>query len=206
MTIPMALFDFVPVFLFGAAGVLLLRNLYRAMSKGAYALLAGGLIMSFFAGFFKAIWKLLYAANICDFEVFNRMFLPTQALGFLLTGLSLIALLSVRQHRVYSAAAPAAFSGSMIFIAMMVLGCAGMCGSLAVLAKKMKKPAAIMLFLLAFVLMMAMGYLAAKADQASAMMNWLEEAVNTCGQLCLLLGVLALQKAGLADVQDVRAL
>ena len=37
MTVPMAIVDYIPVALFGAAAVLLLRDLYNKMSKGAFA-------------------------------------------------------------------------------------------------------------------------------------------------------------------------
>lgn len=39
-TVPMALMDYLPVFFFGVSAVLLLRDLYNKMFKGAYALLA----------------------------------------------------------------------------------------------------------------------------------------------------------------------
>ena len=54
LSLPMALADFVPVGLFLAASVLLQRDLYNKMSKGAFALFAGGTIMVFLAGASKA--------------------------------------------------------------------------------------------------------------------------------------------------------
>ena len=204
MTIPMALVDYIPVIFFAMSGMLLLRGLYKAMSKGAYALLAAGVLMIVCAGFFKATWKLLYAANICDFERLNQVFFPMQATGFVLAGLAMVSLLIFRQHKAYSVAAvPAVFSGTMIFVGMMVLGAVGLCGSLAVIAKRMKKPAAVALFIVAFFFMMGMGYLSSK-DFADPNMNWIAEGVNVVGQLALLLGVKTLMKAGLADVEDVR--
>ena len=90
---PMALVDFVPVILFGIAAVLLMRDLYNKMTKYAFACLAAGTIDAFIAGFLKATWKLLYAAGLCDFHVLNTMFLPTQSLGLLLTGLGIVIML-----------------------------------------------------------------------------------------------------------------
>lgn len=204
MTIPMALVDYIPVIFFTLSGMMLLRGLYKAMSKGAYALLAAGVMMIVCAGFFKATWKLLYAANICDFERLNQVFFPMQATGFVLAGLAMVSLLAFRQNRVYSAAAvPAVFSGTMIFVGMMVLGAVGLCGSLAVIARRMKKTAAMVLFIVAFVFMMGMGYLSSK-DFADPNMNWIAEGVNVVGQLAMLLGVNMLMKAGLADVEDIR--
>lgn len=46
----MALCDFIPVVFFAVAAVLLQRDLYNKMSKGAFALFAGGTIFIIFAG------------------------------------------------------------------------------------------------------------------------------------------------------------
>lgn len=57
----MALADFIPVVLFCAAAVILIRDMYNKMSKGAFALFAAGTIDVICAGSLKAIYKLLYA-------------------------------------------------------------------------------------------------------------------------------------------------
>ena len=49
-TVPMAMFDFLPVFLFGVSAVLLQRDLYNKMPKYAFACLAAGSIDAFLAG------------------------------------------------------------------------------------------------------------------------------------------------------------
>ncbi len=82
VSIPMALVDYIPVVFFGWAAVLLQRDLYHRMPKYAFACVAAGTIDIFAAGFLKATWKLLYAAGVCDFQVLNTMFLPTESIGF----------------------------------------------------------------------------------------------------------------------------
>lgn len=208
-TIPMALMDFVPVVLFIVTAVFLLRDLYHLMSKGAYALMAAGSIMISVAGSFKALWKLLYAAGICDFEVLNHLFFPMQSVGFTLLGLSLVALLLFRQTTgrpmtMAVAAAPAVYKGTMLFVGLIVLGTAGLCGGLCGLAARLKRRKAIILFVLAFILMLSMGYLSSR-DSSSAAMNWIEQSVNAAGQLCLLLGVLDLHRHGILSLKQVRA-
>lgn len=54
------------------------------------------------------------------------------------------------------------------------------------------------MFVLCFVCYMGMGYLASR-DGSSAAMNWIEQGVNTLGQLLLLIGVSGLHRAGLRD-------
>ena len=70
----MALVDYIPVILFTLAGILLMRDLYNKMSKGAFALFAAGLIFVTCAGALKATYKLLYALGVCDFAPLNEMF------------------------------------------------------------------------------------------------------------------------------------
>lgn len=203
MSIPMALTDYIPVVLFLVTAVILQRDLYNKMSKGAFALFCAGTIMVFIAGCFKATWKLLYAANICDFEKLNHAFFPMQASGFLLAALGLIAMYFFKQKKgnetlLSAAAVPAVYSGTMIFVAMMTLGVFGICIVLSLLAKKMKKYGAIVLFALAFVGMMGMGYLSSR-DFADPAMNWIGEGVNIAAQCLLFAGVSILHRSGLQE-------
>ncbi len=199
MTVTMALVDFIPVVLFAATAVLLMRDLYNKMSKGAFALFAAGTFMIATAGVYKALWKLLYALNVCDFVALNKVFFPMQTTGFVLAAVALIALLTVKQGNTVhaAAAAPAVYESSMIFVVLTVLGTLGLCGSLCVIAKRVKKPLAIVLFAVAFVFMLAMGYLSSR-DFTEASMNWIAQFTNIVAQGALLAGSALLHKAGLA--------
>lgn len=198
-TVPMALVDYIPVLLFGAAAVLLQRDLYSKMPKYAFACFAAGTINLFIAGFLKATWKLLYALGICNFQSLNTMFLPTQSIGFLLAGLGVVLMLAGRKRRVL-AVVPPVFSGTMLFISMMVLGLGAICSGLSIVAVRMKKSSAALLFVLSFLCSMGMGYLSSR-DAASAAVNWIEQGVNCVGQGAMLLGALTLHRAGLRDYQ-----
>ena len=197
-TVPMALMDFLPVIFFGISGVILLRDLYNKMFKGAYALLAAGTFNVFLAGFCKATWKLLYAANICNFVALEEMFMPVNSLGLLFVGLSIIGMLLWKRKGAMLSAAPVAFTSSMPFIMMMVVGLGGLCAGMSILSAKMKKGKFMLLFILSFVCAMAMGYMSSQ-DSTLAWVNWVEQSINTVSQLCLMLGVIALDKAGLKD-------
>ena len=196
-TIPMAFMDFLPVIFFGVTAVILLKDLYSSMGKGIYALFAADCVNVFLAGFLKAAWKLLYAANVCDFTALEEMFLPVNSMGLLMVGLGLILMqCSKKKNRVLLSAAPAVISGSLVFILMMVVGLGGMCAVLSILAAKMKKKGAIALFAASFVLSMGMGYLSGQ-DSALAWVNWAEQSINTVSQGCLMWGVIILHRAGL---------
>lgn len=197
-SVAMGLMDFVPVAFFAVTAVILLRDLYNKMFKGAYALLAAGTINVFTAGFCKALWKLLYAANICDFKALEEMFMPVNSIGLLFVGLSLIGMLLWKRKGAMLSVAPVPFVSSMPFIMMMVVGLGGMCAALSVIAAKMKKGKVMILFIASFVCAMAMGYMSSQ-DSTLAWVNWAEQTINTVSQLCLMLGVIALHKAGLKN-------
>ena len=192
-TVPMALTEYIPVVLFGISALLLCRDLKNKMTKGVFVTLEIGAIVAFLAGFFKATYKLLIATGVGELAFLNDSFLPLQSSGLLLTGLALVLMLALRKR---SAALMAPMT--MGFISMMVLGLGGMCASLGVVSAKMKKKILIPVFILCFFCYMGMGYLASKKD-GSAASNWIEQGVNTVGQILLLLGVGSLHKAGLRD-------
>lgn len=198
-SVPMALVDFIPVLLFAVAAIMLQRDLYNKMSKGAFTLFATGTINIIFAGFFKALYKFLYAANICDFQPLSSLFFPVQSIGFLLAGIGLAAMLFYRQGEGTAlCVAPPVFSGTMIFVSCMVIGLGAMYVVLGVIAVKMKKPWLIAIFLVSFLCSVGMGYLSTK-DFSQSYMNWIAQAINIFGQGLLVIGVLLLRKYGLVN-------
>lgn len=198
-SISMSLVDYIPVIFFGIGAVLLMRDLYNKMSKGAFALFAAGTINVFCAGALKATYKLLYATGTCDFEALNNMFFPVQSIGFLLAGIGLLAMICHKQSKnTLLAVAPPVFSGTFVFVGLMVAGLGLMDAVLCILAAKLKKPAVIALFALSFICSLCMGYLSSQ-DFAKASMNWIAEGVNVVGQGTFLAGTVLLHKNGLAE-------
>lgn len=201
-SVPMALVDFLPVVFFLLGAIILQKDLYNKMSKGAYALFCAGTIDVFMAGFLKATYKLLYALNICDFEPLTKMFFPVQALGFTMAGVAVVCMLCRPQGagRMYATAAPALYSGTMLFVLFMVLGLLGLDGGLMIISKKMNKKGVIVLYVISFIFCLMMGYLSSKSFD-KAFMNWIAQGVNTIGQLSFFLGAVMLDKAGLEKFQ-----
>lgn len=200
-SIAMALVDYIPVLFFASAAVFLMRDLYNKMSKGAFALFSAGAINVTIAGALKATWKLLYAAGICDFTALNAMFFPVQSIGFLLAGMGILAMLIHRQtQNAVLAVVPPVFSGTFVFVGLMVAGLGVMDAVLCILSVKLKKPWLIAIFVVSFVCSLGMGYLSSK-DFAEAAMNWIAEGVNVVGQGTLLLGAVLLHKAGLSNLR-----
>ena len=200
-SVSMALVDYIPVFCFAAAAVLLMRDLYNKMSKGAFALFAAGSINIICAGALKATYKLLYASAVCDFEALNNMFFPVQSIGFLLAGIGILAMVCHKQAK--SAAfvvVPPVFSGTFVFVALMVAGLGLMDAVLCILSVRLKKAGVIALFALSFICSLCMGYLSSR-DFAEASMNWIAEGVNIVGQGGFLAGVIWLHRNGLGELR-----
>lgn len=200
-SVSLALVDYIPVIFFAISSVILMRDLYYKMSKGAFALYSAGMIDVTIAGALKATWKLIYALGVCNFEALDHMFFPVQSIGFLLAGVGILAMLVHKQaENAVLAVAPPVFSGTFVFVGLMVLGLGIMDAVLCILAAKLKKPWLIAIFAVSFVCSLGMGYLSSQ-DFAQASMNWIAECVNAVGQGMLLLGSVLLHKNGLADLK-----
>ena len=200
-SVTMALIDFIPVVLFAVAAVMLQRNLYNKMSKGAFALFAAGTINVIFAGSMKALYKLLYAAGVCDFQALNSLYFPVISVGFLLAGLGLVAMLFHKQteNAAHSVVPPVLFSGTAIMIVFMIAGLGMIDAVLAALAIRLKKPLIVVLLVVSFLCSLSMGYLSSK-DFDAAYWNWIAEGINIVGQGTFLISVIMMRKAGLVEL------
>ena len=204
ITVAMALVDCVPVVLFLVAAVILQRDLYDLLPKGAYSLVAAGSIMAFLGGFMKALWKLLYATGVCDYVLLDHALFTLQGPGFLLFFLGLTGLFWKGKKDVPShaalAGAPVATTTSIPFIVMQVVGLGGAQVLLAVEGARRGRRLVPVAFALAFVFMLGMGYLGAKFDDSSSM-HWVAQLTNTLSMACFLWGTLMLHAAGPKEVK-----
>ena len=190
MTVPMALMDFVPVLFFGAAWVILYRDLRNKLDLCSGILLPLGAAIVLLAGFFKAVWKLQNAVGATPVELFNKAFFPCQSIGFVLLGVGMLAFMYGKRRIVRSL--------TMVFVMGMVLGNLGMSAGLVYIARRMKVKPAIPLFILSFVFILMMGYLSSR-DFAQASMHWVAQGVNLVGEGLLFVGALLLHRAGLSE-------
>ena len=197
-SIGMALFDYIPVIFFALGAFILLRDFHNKVRKDSYILFATGVAAVAVAGFLKATWKLLYAAEICNLVMFDELFFPLQSMGFILAGVGIMSILFFKSSK-----KPSLFAmepSLLIMILLMVSGLGFLDAGLCILSKKLKKPALIAIFAVSFVCCLGMGYLSSK-DFAKASMNWIAEFVNFFGQGLFLLGVWMLHKAGLDKLE-----
>ena len=191
-SIPMAIVDFIPVILYFLATNIVAKDLRHRMSKLQSVLYRVGTLMVVIAGTLKALYKLLYAAGLGDFEWMSNQMFSNQAIGFLIAGVTLTAVvIGKKKNRVNG------FIPTMALVGIMVVGLGASNASLASVAAKLKKYSALVCFVVSFFLCMMMGYLSSKSfDQAY--MNWAAEGINIAGQALLYLGCRILRKAGLS--------
>ena len=188
----MALVDYIPVIFFAIAAAILIGDLKNKMGGFNHLIFSLGMTAIAVAGAAKATWKLLVAANIADIQILNKMFMPTQSVGFLLAGIALIIMLIAKKNRLLGV-------NTFVFIGMMVAGLGIMDTILAILAGKLKKGGAALLFIISFVCSLCMGYLSSQ-NFAEAIWNWIAECVNIVGQGSLLIGAISLHKGGLKEL------
>ena len=219
-SIPMAVFDLLPVVFFIAGTMTIAGDMKQKMTLPSRILFVGGSWIVGVAGLLKALYKLAYSTGLGDPAWMSRQFFYNQAFGFLLAGVGL-TLAVTRLDKAQVGGADSSGSGSnsdgadsgssgsgsgklysivpipvMALVGMMVAGLAALDASLCFLAAKLKKRSALVLFIVSFFLCLGMGYLSSKNFE-KASMNWIAEGVNAVGQLAFLAGCGILHEAGL---------
>lgn len=214
-------YDLIPVILFLLGGIILLRNLYSKMVKGCYCLLAAGSIMVFCAGVLKAFHKIIMGIFRVDYVILDKQFTPTQSIGFLLLflallgmftshntdhisttkvstiSLPLIALFFAEEVKYGDSGLPA-FTNIWPFLIVMIIGAAGFLVMLSIISFKMNRKLEGVLFIIAIILMVGMGYLSTKRGYEGA---WAQITCNILYQGVFFVACLLLKKHGLQEAK-----
>ena len=214
-SIPMALFDMLPVIFFMTGTTTIAADMRQKMTLPSKILFVGGSWIVGAAGLLKALYKLVFSTGMGDPAWMSGQFFYNQALGFLLAGIGLT--LAVTQlDKAQPGVAGSGGSGSggskggsgsgklysvvpipvMALVGIMVAGLAALDASLCFLAARLKKRSALVLFIVSFFMCLGMGYLSSRSFE-KASMNWIAEGVNAVGQLAFLAGCRILHGAGL---------
>lgn len=91
------------------------------------------------------------------------------------------------------------YSGTIIFVMLIILGLLGIDLSLIMISKKMKQNKLIICIVTLFIFSLMMGYLSNK-DFTLCYMNWIGKLVNIIGRCLLYFGVKSLDKNGLNEL------
>lgn len=207
----MAIVDFLPVLFYFLASWMVAKDLYNKISGTAYAFLAGGALMCFIGGAFKAVWKLLFVFGI-NYPFFYTALFPMQAPGFCLYLAGLIMALKQTKYGANSfggtslnMVTAATVTTSLPMIMFQTIGSIGSLVCLAIFAKRMKLTNALLCFVFSIVFLLAMGGLGATLDTSLAWANWVDQSVNLVGQVLFYVGALILHKNGFGEKEIGKA-
>jgi hypothetical protein len=150
-------------------------------------MMMAGTLLIFTGGFLKASWKLLYVLDIADITLMSEAQFVLLAIGFtgMLVALSYLARSFNQEGKL--GAALLISTWKIPFLTVMTLCSLGAHGLLTYISFKKKVPLAASLFILALVCMLAMSGMASSLEQTVAN-QWLEEGVNSLGQISFAVG------------------
>ena len=195
----MAIVDFLPVLFYFLAAWQVASDLYARISKTAYGLLAGGALMCFIGGAFKALWKLLFCFGI-NYPAFFTSFFPMQGPGFCLYFAGLIIAMNQlkkgKSENSLNVITATTVTSSVPLLSLQSIGSIGSLVCLIILGFKGKNKLAGIYFILSIVFLFGMVGLSVTLDSTLAWANWVEQGVNTIGQVFFFFGARSMHKSG----------
>ncbi len=192
-TVPLALFDYLPVLLSGLGALWLSRAAYgRTPAVRPYALLGTALVVA--GGACKATWKLLVASGAGDFERLEQSLFPLLATGFSLLAWSLLS--GVRERAMawwpFAAVWGLAVIGSLatrtvrpLFFTTVLLSLAVTAYAIRLAQKGHERPA---IWLFAAQVIGSLTLVPLQRLEPTLAVQWLEESINTVAQGAFALG------------------
>jgi hypothetical protein len=187
----LALFDFVPVTMFLIGGFFLVRIAIMQRGNQCGRMVMAGALLIFLGGFLKATWKLLYAAEVANIQWMSQIQFVLLAPGFV--ALLVAAILLARGRRKNNNPPLLAIAVWKIpFLALMTLASMGANGILAYISFRRGAKLAAVGFIVAFLCLVGMGAMA--SGEQTLAKQWLEESINTTGQLGFMIGSILLYK------------
>jgi len=197
----LALFDFVPVAFFLIGAIFLVRTSIQMCGSRCGRLAIAGSLLIFSGGFLKAVWKLLFTIGVGDYQLLSESQFPLVAPGFLVLLIAVILMArSDRDARTTNAASVLLISTWKIpFLIVMTLTSMGVQGILTYVSFQRKAKLAAAGFIVAFLRLVGMGALA--SGEQTLARQWIEQSINTVGQLGFMIGSILLHQ----DVVDSQA-
>ena len=189
-SIGLALMDYVPNIAFLIGAFYLVRIIVSARGKACSRMVMAGAILIALGGLLKATWKLLYAADAGNFQFLSQVQFTLIAPGFLALAVAVIILARKRSKKATPLAAVVAWK--VPFLAIMTICSMAANGILTYISFKRGAKLAAIGYILAFLALIAMGGMAS-AEQSVAM-QWIEESINSIGQIGFMFGGILLFK------------
>jgi hypothetical protein len=194
-SIGLALVDFVPNIAFLVGAYFLVRIAAMAKSIRCSRMVMAGALLIALGGILKATWKLIYASGAGDLRLMSEIQFVLVAPGFLAV---LVAVILIARRRVNLSIPPmmAIAAWKIPFLFIMTLTSLGAQGILTYISIRRGAKLAAAGFAIAFMGLLAMGGMAS-AEQTIEM-QWVEEGINSAGQIGFMVGSILLHKNFLA--------
>lgn len=188
-SIGLALVDFVPNIAFLVGAYFLVRIAAMVKSIRCSRMVMAGAFLIALGGILKATWKLIYASGAGDYRPMSEIQFVLVAPGFLAL---LVAVILIARRRASLSIPPmmAIAAWKIPFLFIMTLTSLGAQGILTYIAIRRGAKLAAAGFAIAFMGLLAMGGMAS-AEQSVAM-QWIEEGINSVGQIGFMLGSILL--------------
>ena len=190
----LAMYDFVPVAFFQIGAIFLVRTSTRMCGLRCSRLAIVGSLLIFLGGFLKAIWKLLFTIGVGDYQWLSESQFPLVAPGFLVLLIAVIMMArSDREARTINAASILLMATWKIpFLIVMTLTSMGVQGILTYVSFQRKAKLAAAGFIVAFLGLVGMGAMA--SGEQTLARQWIEQSVNSVGQLGFMVGSILLHQ------------
>jgi hypothetical protein len=199
-TLGLALTDFIPNLAFLLGSFFLVRTVLLVRGKPSSRMCMAGSLLVFSGGLLKATWKLVYTLQIADIQWMSQIQFILLAPGFL--ALLVTTILLARSGGIKIPAATLAIAPWKIpLLAVMTLSSLGAQGILTYISFKRKTPLAAALFILAVLCMLGMSGMASGSEQTVAV-QWIEEIMNSIGQISFALACWLLYKNYVAGMES----
>lgn len=191
--ISLAIVDFLPNIAFLIGAYFLVRIAAMVNGRKCSRMVMAGSVLIALGGILKATWKLIYASGAGDVRLLSEIQFVLIAPGFLAI---LVAVILIARKRAISKrkAAPMLLivPWKLPFLFIMTLASLGAQGILTYISFRRGTRQAAVGFIVAFMALLAMGMMAS-AEQTLGM-QWIEESINTLGQLGFMTGSILLYK------------
>lgn len=184
-TLALSLLDFVPNLAFLVGAYFLVRLVLLIGNRFSIVAMIVGSSLVFLGGMSKALWKLLYTLGVANIWWLSELQFVLLAPGFLAMLLSV--LLVAREERgKWKAGLPAMAPWKIPFLATMTLCSLALQGILSYMAFRRKAHLAAVMYIVAILCMLSMAGMA--SGEQSVGRQWLEEGINSVGQMAFAFG------------------
>jgi len=189
--VSLAILDYLPNLAFLVGGFFLVRIAAMAKGKKCSRMVMAGALLITLGGLLKATWKLLYASGVGDFQTMSQVQFILLAPGFLALA---VAVILIARKRAKASEIPVAAMAAwkMPFLLVMTVCSLGAHGILTYISLKRGAKLAAVGFIFAFLGVLMMGGLA--STEQTLTMQWIEESINSIGQLGFMAGSILLFK------------